>query len=161
MNVIFIVSLEQTAAFGELLGSCCRPGDVLCLKGNLGAGKTTLTQSIARGAGIPEKEYVSSPTFSILHHYSGSIELYHMDFYRLSGGEEVVTMGLDEYFYLDGLTVVEWYEQAVEIIPESHLLVELEIIAPERRKIRIIDNSGEWQERMELLVEKLKLLGVL
>ncbi len=112
------ISLDRLAV---LLGSLCRAGDIVCLEGELGAGKTTLTQALARGAGIDDQEYVSSPTFAYMNEYKGIIPLYHMDFYRLESSDDVLELGLDEYFYRSGITVIEWPERATEAIPETCL----------------------------------------
>ncbi len=157
MTVFLLPSLNQTKRFGEFLGSLCQAGDVICLAGDLGAGKTALTQSIARGLGVNDDEYVSSPTFSVFHQYSGRLELYHMDFYRLNSSDDVLSMGLDEYFYLEGVTVIEWCRKAADIIPEKHLLIELQAISSEQRKIRCTGTSKSWKKRIETLVEKLDL----
>jgi len=150
-------SQEQTDRFGRLIGSLCLPGDVICLKGNLGAGKTTLTQSIARGVGVEQNEYVTSPTFAVFHEYHGRLKLYHMDFYRLAGSGDVIDLGLEEYFYLDGVSVIEWYQKAPDIIPSNHLLVEIEIVDGQSRKIRCSSRSEKWVRRIEICVESLGL----
>lgn len=118
---IEIPALAATKSFGELLGTAAIPGDIICLDGDLGAGKTTLTQAIARGIPIERGYYVNSPSFAILHEYPGRLPLYHMDFYRLKDGNEVLEAGLDDYFFLDGLSVIEWAERAKDILPEHRL----------------------------------------
>lgn len=157
MNVFLLRSLSQTNRFGELLGSLCQAGDVLCLTGDLGAGKTVLTQSIAKGLGVAEHDYVTSPTFSLFHQYSGRLELYHMDFYRLNDSDDVLSVGLDEYFYRGGVTVIEWCQKAADIIPENHLLVELQVISPETRKVHCSAAAESWKKRLEILAKKLDL----
>ena len=102
-------SLEITEKFGEKLGSLLQAGDVICLNGELGAGKTTLTKNIAKGMGI--EDYVTSPTFSIINEYYGKLNLYHFDTYRLEDVEEVSYLGFDEYFYGDGVCVIEWADR--------------------------------------------------
>ncbi len=136
---------------GTILGSLCIAGDIICLAGELGAGKTTLTQAIARGAGVDEREYVSSPTFSYMHEYKGVIPFYHMDFYRLVSGEDVLELGLDEYFYQAGITVIEWPERAIEVIPRTHLLLQIEIIDQQQRKITMSSPDLAWKKRLAIL----------
>ena len=97
---IELKSLEEHCCLGRLLGELALPGDVICLDGDLGAGKTTLTQAIARGLDVPNTCYVTSPSFAIFHEYPGRIPLYHMDFYRLQDSLEIVELGFEEYFYL-------------------------------------------------------------
>lgn len=115
--------LEDTEHLGKLLGSLAAPGDVICLDGDLGAGKTTLSQAIARGLGVPDTCYVTSPSFAILHEYGGRLPMYHMDFYRLQDAGEVEDLGFDEYFYLTGLTVIEWSNRAIELLPDERINV--------------------------------------
>ena len=149
---LLLESLDQTEQFGKLLGSLCMPGDVLCLNGNMGAGKTTLTQSIAKGIGVDVGEYITSPTFAVFHQYNGRLKLYHMDFYRLNNSDDVMSMGLDEYFYLGGVTVIEWFRIALDIIPREHLLLELKIVGEHSRRIRCASTSDTWSKRLEILM---------
>jgi tRNA threonylcarbamoyladenosine biosynthesis protein TsaE len=118
-----IESLDQTTAIGRFLGAKAQPGFVYCLDGDLGAGKTTLTQAIAAGLKLDDGNYISSPSFAIMHEYPGDIPLYHMDFYRLHDADDVVALGFDEYFYKQGLTVIEWSKRAPEILPEQMLSI--------------------------------------
>jgi tRNA threonylcarbamoyladenosine biosynthesis protein TsaE len=120
---IQINNLDDTLKLGTLLGRLAGPGDVICLDGDLGAGKTALSQAIARGLGVPETCYVTSPSFAILHEYQGRIPMYHMDFYRLQDSGEVEDLGFDEYFYLAGLTVIEWSIRAVDLLPDERLIL--------------------------------------
>jgi tRNA threonylcarbamoyladenosine biosynthesis protein TsaE len=114
-------SLGDTEKLGRLLGSLAAPGDVICLDGDLGAGKTALSQAIARGLEVPDNCYVTSPSFAILHEYEGRIPMYHMDFYRLQDAGEVEDLGFEEYFYLTGVTVIEWSTRAIEILPNERM----------------------------------------
>ena len=142
-------SSETTLEFGKKLGSICEPGDVICLAGDLGAGKTTMAQAIAAGAGVDEGEYVTSPTFAILHEHRGRIPIYHMDFYRLGSSEDVVALGLEEYFYGDGLTLVEWCERASDLLPESVLVIHLNFIDDCSREISLHGKSPRWKKRID------------
>lgn len=148
-----IAPLTRTALdrFAVLLGSLCKAGDIICLEGELGAGKTTLTQALARGAGIDDGEYVSSPTFAYMHEYKGNIPLYHMDFYRLGTSDDILELGLDEYFYRSGITIIEWPERAAEVIPETSLLLHLQIIDLQHRKITMSGSDHCWKERITVL----------
>lgn len=113
--------LEDTEHLGKLLGGLAAPGDVICLDGDLGAGKTALSQAIARGLDVPDTCYVTSPSFAILHEYEGRLPMYHMDFYRLQDAGEAEDLGFDEYFYLTGLTVIEWSNRAIELLPDERI----------------------------------------
>lgn len=153
LSVIHLKDLEETRTFGLLLAKLALPGDVICLSGDLGAGKTALTQVIAKGLEVPDSCYVTSPTFSILQEYPGRIPLYHMDFYRLSGESEVEDLGFEEFFYLSGLTVIEWSERAGTLIPESRLLLRMTIEDEFARKVEIDFGSGSWEERLRSRVQ--------
>lgn len=118
-------NLSDTEKLGRLLGRLAQPGDVICLDGDLGAGKTALSQAIARGLEVPDNCYVTSPSFAILHEYRGRIPMYHMDFFRLQDAGEVADLGFEEYFYLLGLTVIEWSSRALEILPDERLIMEI------------------------------------
>jgi tRNA threonylcarbamoyladenosine biosynthesis protein TsaE len=117
--------ISDTEKLGRLLGKQAQPGEVICLDGDLGAGKTTLSQAIARGLGVPDSCYVTSPSFAILHEYQGRIPMYHMDFYRLHDATEIEDLGFDEYFYLKGLTVVEWSMRAINSLPSDRLSLQI------------------------------------
>ena len=111
-------SPEQTEKFGRELAKSLNSGDVIALTGDLGAGKTCLTRGIADGLG--SKSYVSSPTFTIVNEYDGGrLMLFHFDTYRLSGPEDFLMSGLDEYFYRDGVCVIEWSDIIDELLPEG------------------------------------------
>ncbi|HEU4962574.1 MAG TPA: tRNA (adenosine(37)-N6)-threonylcarbamoyltransferase complex ATPase subunit type 1 TsaE [Bacilli bacterium] len=124
-------SVEATQSLAACLGRLVRPGDLLTMTGDLGAGKTTFTQGLAHGLGVEEP--VSSPTFTIIKEYEeGRIPLYHMDIYRLGAGALDEDLGFEEYFYGDGVTVVEWAEWLEELLPEDRVGV----------TIRLADGGG-------------------
>jgi tRNA threonylcarbamoyladenosine biosynthesis protein TsaE len=105
------------------------------LVGGLGAGKTCLSQGIARGLGI--KGYVMSPSFVLVReHREGRLPLYHLDFYRLQSIEELQDLGLDDYFYGQGVCIVEWAEKGLSLLPSGHLMVNIEIAGQDRRHFR-------------------------
>ena len=127
-----------------------RPGDVVVLNGDLGAGKTTFTKGIAKGLGI--KEIIKSPTFTIIHEYQdGRIPLYHMDAYRLeNGGAE--DLGLDEYFDGDGVSVVEWAQFAEDELPDEFLAITFKRTDDENKRILTFDPRGQhFQEMVDQL----------
>ena len=140
---------EEMAKFGRLLGKICESGDIICLDGDLGSGKTTLAQSIARGCGISDQEYVSSPTYALFHQYEGDLVIYHMDFYRLTTEDDVIENGLDEYFFQDGLCIIEWYKIAEDLLPEEYLIVDIEISGESTRLVSCRGTGERWQKRLE------------
>ncbi len=147
---ILLSNLEETERFGLRLGEVAKAGDVICLNGDLGAGKTTLTQAIARGLQVPPSFYVTSPSFAMFHEYPGRLPLYHMDFYKLEDAGEIIDLGFEEYFYLEGLTVIEWSERAVEILPADRLSLYLQIQSESSRKVKL-QYFRSWQERVDQL----------
>lgn len=128
-------SSEETRRLGARLGRLARPGDVLLLVGELGAGKTCLTQGIARGLGV--RENASSPSFVIMKEYHGRLALYHIDLYRLERLQEVADLGLDDYLCGSGVCVVEWADRAPEQLPAEHLLVRMQYVSERERSIHI------------------------
>lgn len=116
---------EDTFAVGERLGRAAVQGQLITLTGDLGVGKTVLTQGIARGLGI--KEAVNSPTFTIAQVYeSGRIPLYHLDVYRIGDISEMDEIGYEDYFYGEGLCIIEWAELIRELLPEKRTEIVIE-----------------------------------
>lgn len=142
-------SPEQTQEFGTRLGKLAQPGDVILLVGKLGAGKTCLTQGIAWGLGI--NEYAASPSFVLVRELYGRLPLYHLDFYRLENLEEIAELGLDEYFYGKGVSVVEWAEKALSLLPPENLLIEMEYIADSERRLELKPSGKRYREMVAQL----------
>ena len=118
-------SPEETADLGLRLGQHAQPGEVYTLVGNLGVGKTVLTQGIARGLGI--QEAICSPTFTIVQVYEeGRLPFYHFDVYRIGDVEEMEEIGYEDYFYGEGLTMIEWANLIEEILPEHYKEITIE-----------------------------------
>jgi len=127
-------SPNETRALGRQLAQSLRAGDVLLLWGDLGAGKSEFTRGVAEGLGVTST--VTSPSFTILNVYDeGSLPLYHFDWYRLNGVDELYEMGMDEYLGGDGVAVVEWPSQCPEAIPETHLAVHLTPVGDSEREV--------------------------
>ncbi|MBK5252870.1 MAG: tRNA (adenosine(37)-N6)-threonylcarbamoyltransferase complex ATPase subunit type 1 TsaE [Peptostreptococcaceae bacterium] len=125
MEIINISNEKETREYGLKLAKMLKPGDVVALIGDLGTGKTTLTKYIAEGLGI--KENVNSPTFTIVKEYqSGRIPLFHFDVYRIENEEELFEIGADEYFYGNGVCVVEWADKVIDSLPENRVTIEIE-----------------------------------
>ena len=146
-------SPEQTQLLGSYLGKLAQVGDIFLLTGDLGTGKTCLIQGIAHGLGI--EEYAFSPSFVIIREYRGRLPLYHIDFYRLDRIEEITDLGLEEYFYGNGICAVEWAEKALPVLPQNNLLIELNHI-PEYEAQRIIYLKPKG-ERYIKLIKRLQL----
>jgi tRNA threonylcarbamoyladenosine biosynthesis protein TsaE len=143
-------STEETQRLGIQLGKLAKAGDVMLLVGELGTGKTCLAQGIAWGLGIDD--CTLSPSFVLIREYQGRLFLYHIDFYRLDSIEEVIDLGLDDYLYSDGVCVVEWAEKALPVLPEEHLLVKLEHLGENERKLCLESKGKHYEE----LISELK-----
>jgi len=129
-------SAEETRAWGRKLAGRLRPGDCLLLIGELGAGKTTLVQGLAEGLGINPREVIS-PTFVLIREYDGRIPLYHIDAYRVQSPQELLEVGIEEYFRRGGIVVIEWGEKVRAIAPSEAIKVHFEILERDRRRIRL------------------------
>ncbi len=130
-------SAEETMALGKDIARHLIPGDIVTLIGELGSGKTTLTKGIAQGIGVKNALYVNSPSFVLIREYKGIFKLYHVDLYRLDSIPEVESLGIEEYLYSDGITVIEWAQKLKNLLPREHLRVELKIMDNNRRRINL------------------------
>jgi tRNA threonylcarbamoyladenosine biosynthesis protein TsaE len=128
-------SVEETQALGEQLGRALRAGDVVALRGELGSGKTTFIQGIARGLGR-KPETIKSPTFVLLREYPGDVPLIHIDGYRLEGAASVSWLDLDLIFSPRKITVIEWAERFAQLLPEDRLDVQLSHVRTNQRRLR-------------------------
>ena len=137
-------SPEETQRLGVRIGEIALAGDIFLLVGSLGTGKTCLTQGIVWGLGI--KEYALSPTFVLVRELYGRLPLYHMDLYRLDRIEEIVDLGLDDYFYGNGICVVEWAEKGLSTLPAEHLMIEISYLSETERGFRFKPSGKRSQE---------------
>lgn len=142
-----MTSAQETINFGEQLGQHLTGGDVLALTGDLGAGKTVLTCGIALGLGIP-MDQVSSPTFTLIQEYSGTIPLIHVDLYRLEGPSDISTLGLEEYFTPHTIVLIEWAERFPQIFPADHITIFLEYGEAEDIRLLTLSGSGPRSSRI-------------
>ena len=144
---VHAATAEETREVGEAVASLLRARDAVMLTGELGAGKTTFAQGVARGLGIEEP--VVSPTFTLVKEYSGILDLAHVDVYRLDRIQDVVDLGLEELGGGDDVLLVEWGDTIEELLPESRLRVEITTSADgdELRSIAISATGAGWTER--------------
>jgi tRNA threonylcarbamoyladenosine biosynthesis protein TsaE len=143
-------SPDDTRRIGRCLGTLLQPGDIVALMGELGTGKTCLTQGIASGLDIPPAYAVTSPTFTLINEYPGRHPLYHIDVYRLSGPIDMEDLGYEEIFYGRGVVVIEWAEKIAAILPRQTVKVELVYTGAARRRITVL--------AMDSLVDRLQQL---
>ena len=130
-------SAEETIELGRKIGAKLQKGDIIAMQGTLAAGKTTITKGIAQALGI--EDTITSPTFCLISEYYGKMPLYHMDVYRLEGGEDFVNLGTDDMLYGDGVSIIEWSEKIMDELPRRTIILKL---TPQDDGSRIIDN---WQ----------------
>lgn len=150
-------SADQTRHIGGTVGQAAMPGDVILLEGKLGAGKTCLTQGIAAGLGIDD--YVVSPSFVLVREYRGRLPLYHIDFYRLDTIEEVAELGLDDYLCGPGVCVVEWAEKGLAVLPSEHLLIQMQHVAPTKRKLRLLPRGPRYVQMLSQVERTRRIAG--
>jgi tRNA threonylcarbamoyladenosine biosynthesis protein TsaE len=130
-------SVEETQELGQTIGQCAVGGTVLALSGNLGAGKTHLTQGIAVGLGI-ERKLVNSPTFALVQEYAGRLPVFHFDTYRLRSVDEFLELGFDEYLAADGVCIIEWADRVLEVLPSDRLTIQISATSDSERRF-------DWQ----------------
>ncbi len=149
------LSLDDLPRFATALAAVMTPGDVLFLSGGLGAGKTTLTQHLARALGVGDDQYVSSPSFALLHEYNGRMPVAHLDLYRLHGEEEVEAAGLLEALDQQGVIIVEWPERMGSLAPPDRLDIHLAPQPQDRRTLTLTPVGSGWRRRLDKLTQLL------
>jgi tRNA threonylcarbamoyladenosine biosynthesis protein TsaE len=144
----------ETEALGASIGSLLQPGSFLALQGDLGGGKTCLTRGVVASLAPQSAHLGASPTYAIMSCYPGNTPVYHFDFYRLTGDDDIAELGFEEFFYGDGVCVVEWSERLVELIPDDVLTLLFEYAGDDRRLITITSSGQKSGTVLEQLAEK-------
>ena len=144
MVKIYLENEEQTRDIGFKLGKLLTPKSVICLIGDLGAGKTTMTQSLAKSLEVDD--YITSPTFTIVNEYEGKMPLYHFDVYRIGSSDEMYDIGFDEYINGDGVCIIEWANLIEDILPDEYLYIEMNY--KETGREMILTPKGEKYEEI-------------
>lgn len=145
MNIM-IANEAEMIQFGHILGQHARIKDLIALTGDLGAGKTTLSKSIAKAMGITED--ITSPTFTIVNEYHDPVTLYHFDVYRINDADEMYEIGYEEYFYGNGICLVEWANLIETLMPEHTLWLTIELTEnPDQRRITV-KGTSRWKEAL-------------
>lgn len=138
--------LEDTKRFAQQLVKHIKKGQVICLIGDLGAGKTTFTQYLCEALKVDE--YVTSPTFNLMNTYTGEllgspIEIHHFDVYRIFDADEMLEIGFDDFLYGDGLCIVEWANQVLDLIPENSIWITLKLTLEDKRVLTMVGKPVE------------------
>jgi tRNA threonylcarbamoyladenosine biosynthesis protein TsaE len=155
MFSVITSSPEQTRRIGEMLGARLGPGDTVCLYGDLGAGKTSLSYGIALGLEV-QTQYITSPTFTFVNEYEGRAPFYHIDLYRLKDPGELENIGFEEYIDSDGVTVIEWAERAEDALPVERLSVYLSYINEGSREIGFLAEGERYEKMLDEVRQNLK-----
>jgi len=136
MLKIISQSEKETINFASQFAKYLKPTDIICLKGNLGAGKTTFVKGLARGLKIKQSE-VNSPTFVLMNIYQGKLPLYHFDFYRIDDVQLIGGIGYDEFLYGKGVTVIEWADKMGALIPKKYISIDMKVRGEHQREIKV------------------------
>jgi tRNA threonylcarbamoyladenosine biosynthesis protein TsaE len=145
-------SPEETQRIGADIGERAEAGDLILLVGDLGTGKTCLTQGIARGLGLAD--YISSPSFVLVREYQGRLNLYHIDLYRLNDIREIAELGMSDYLNGEGICVVEWADRGGNSLPVEHLLIGFEHLAVNERRLQFEPRGQRYVGLVEQLKKK-------
>ncbi len=152
MKKIVSSSPKETLALGVRIGKLLKKGNLAALSGEFGAGKTTLIKGIAKGLGVKDTRYVNSPSFVILKEYKGKVPVYHFDIHRLDKSSELDTTGYEDYFYGDGVTLIEWGDKIISLLPNEYLDIHIRMDQKDKRSIALTGVGENYKK----LVEKIK-----
>jgi len=139
----------DTQRLGEQVGCLLKAGDIVCLYGELGTGKTVLTQGIARGLQVAPERAVRSPSFVLMHRYQGRIPVYHADLYRLDGPTDIADIGLREFLGGDGVAIIEWADKLEASLPGERLDITLAHQTEETRLITMTPQGMRYHQLLE------------
>ncbi len=152
LQEIISTAPEETYQFGRKLGQLLETGDLVAFHGDLGAGKTCCIQGIADGLEVQDLTCVTSPTFTLIQEYQGRIPIYHFDVYRLEHDEDLYDLGYEEYFYGNGVTLIEWAERITAFLPVEHVAVHLHIGPEQNRWIRFQGFGDRYEQILQVFV---------
>lgn len=136
-------SPSETLKLGLKWGKSLRAGDIIALVGELGAGKTCLTQGLLEGLGINTDYKGRSSTFVLMNEYEGRVPIYHFDIYRLNNTHEILDLGFEEYVYGNGVAIIEWADRLEELYPKNAITIKMDITGIDIREIELITKNGE------------------
>ncbi|MBU0503907.1 MAG: tRNA (adenosine(37)-N6)-threonylcarbamoyltransferase complex ATPase subunit type 1 TsaE [Candidatus Omnitrophota bacterium] len=148
-------SVKDTLAIGMALARQVNKGDIICLVGELGSGKTVLTKGIAIGLGA-KKEEVISPTFVLIREYEAKFPIYHFDLYRLNEVDDIIRLGYEEYFYDQGVSIVEWADKLKQLMPLEYLKVDIQIRKDGARVFKFKPVGRHYKEILEKIDENIR-----
>ncbi len=146
------LSLDETQAIGQKIGEIVVAGTLITLYGDLGSGKTSFVQGLARGLGVPAEVYVTSPTYTLINDYPGRCRLYHVDLYRIAGIEEAEDIGLYEIMDGDGVTAIEWADRIEKDLPCDRVRLEFETTGEDSRVITMQATGAEETRLLNAII---------
>jgi len=150
-------STSETIRLGKRIGGLLRPGDVVALAGELGAGKTQFIKGLAEGAGVGKPTYISSPSFTLINEYPGRVPFYHVDLFRLERENEAEELGLEDYYQGEGITAIEWADKIPSLLPKELLLIHIAYTGKNTRSLEITGKGRRFEELLsELQTSKSK-----
>ena len=149
-------SSRETEQLGACVGSLLHPGCFVALQGDLGGGKTCLTRGVVASLAPQSAHLVASPTYAIMNCYPGNPPVYHFDFYRLAGDNDIAELGFEDLFYGDGVCIVEWSERLTELLPPDALTILFEYSGEERRVITVTGSGEKSDALLEQLASDLR-----
>ncbi len=150
-------STSETIRIGKQIGSLLQSGNVIALMGELGAGKTHLIKGLAAGVGVKKSSHISSPSFTLIHEYEGTIPFYHIDLFRLRAEKEADELGLEDYFRGKGITAIEWADRIPALLPKERLSLHMCYMGKHTRSIEILGRGKRYEEIVNQIVSSLKL----
>lgn len=159
-NIIHIEThdIEDTIKLGNIIGTILKAGDVVALIGQLGSGKTHMVKGIAEGQGIEGRKVVTSPSYVLVKQYEGRVPIYHFDAYRLESSEEMFDIDCIDYFWGNGISIVEWADKVIDCLPDEHIKITLKSISQTSRDINVSCKGERYKDFMEEFKEKIKCL---
>ncbi|MCP5002801.1 MAG: tRNA (adenosine(37)-N6)-threonylcarbamoyltransferase complex ATPase subunit type 1 TsaE [Planctomycetes bacterium] len=143
------IGVDETVMLGNSIGSLLQPGDVIALTGQLGAGKTHMVKGIAGGMGIHDTSVVTSPSYVLMNSYMGRLPLYHFDAYRLESPDEMYDIDCMEFFWGDGVSVIEWADKVTECLPDEHVRITIRTISQAERSILVSYCGKRYRDFMK------------
>lgn len=147
MIKLVIENLDDMNKLAQIITACYKPGMVICLDGDLGAGKTTLTQLIGKHLKI--EDYITSPTFNIIKEYTDNMEFFHMDAYRLENSEDAYDLDIDRYIYSEGLFIIEWANRIRDILPEYSIYINISFNMKDSMRKVSIAGKGKYYDCLQ------------
>lgn len=153
MSSLITRRASETLAVGAKLGALLEPGDFIALCGELGSGKTQFAKGVAAGLSVAAESPVTSPTYTLMNIYAGRLPLYHFDLYRLAGNADVQELGFADYFYGDGVCLVEWAERMIDELPSDRLTITFSSVGEKERRLEFVPAGPHYVALVQRLFQ--------